>query len=78
LKRRILGERIVKGIRFPVMEEKEFVEFVFDSDIRSQKETYGLMKYFNSVIKTPLGFSEAKRVGHLKTISRFKSFRRVA
>jgi len=55
------------------MEQKEFVEFVLDSDILSQKETYGLMKYFNSVIKTPLGFSEAKRVGHLKIISRFKS-----
>jgi len=72
VKRRILGERIVKGIRFPVMEEKEFVEFVLDSDILSQKETYGLMKYFNSVIKTPLGFSEAKRV-NLKIISRFRS-----
>jgi len=73
VKRKILGERIVKGIRFPVMEQKEFVEFVLDSDILSQKETYGLMKYFNSVIKTPLGFSEAKRVGHLKIISRFRS-----
>jgi len=75
VKRRILGERIVKGIRFPVMEQKEFVEFVLDSDILSQKETYGLMKYFNSVAKTPLGFSEAKRVGHLKMISRFRSLK---
>ena len=73
VKRRIVGQRIVKGIRFPVMEEKDFVEFVLDSDILSQKETYDLMKYFNSVIKTPPGFSEAKRVGHLKIISRFKS-----
>ena len=73
VKRRILGERIVRGIRFPAMEQKEFVEFVLDSDILSQKETYGLMKYFNSVIKTPLGFSEAKRVWHLKIISRFTS-----
>ena len=37
VKRRILGERIVKGIRFLVMEEKEFVEFVLDSDIIPRK-----------------------------------------
>ena len=30
VKRRILGERVVKGIRFPVMEENEFARVVLD------------------------------------------------
>ena len=69
VKRRILGERIVKGIRFPVMEQKEFAEVVLDSNIPlTQRETHSLMKYFSSVLKTPVGFSEAKRGGQLKRI----------
>ena len=75
VKRRILGERIVKGIRFPVMEQKEFVHVVLDSDILTKSETYGLMKYFNSVLNTPLGFSETKRTGQLKMISRFRKLK---
>ena len=38
--RRILGERIVKGIRFPLMEQTEFADFVLDSDILTKKESY--------------------------------------
>ena len=74
VKRRILGERIVKGIRFPVMEQKEFADIVLDSNILTQRETHSLMKYFSSVLKTPVGFSEAVRVGQLKKISRFELF----
>ena len=33
VKRRILGERIVKGIRFPLMEEKEFLDAVLECDL---------------------------------------------
>jgi len=62
VKRRILGEGIVKAIRFPVMQEKDFADVVLDSDILTHKETCSLTKYFNSVLKTPVGFSEAKRV----------------
>ena len=74
VKRRILGERIVKGIRFPVMEQKEFADIVLDSYILTQRETHSLMKYFSSVLKTPVGFSVAKRGGQLKEISRFEVF----
>ena len=73
VKRRILGERIVKGIRFPVMAEKDFADVVLDSDMLTRKETCIFMKYFNSVLKTPVGFSEAKRNGHSRLISRFRS-----
>ena len=75
VKRRILGERIVKGIRFPVMEQKEFADVVLDSDILTHKENYGLMKYFSSVLKTPIAFSKDKRLGYLKIISRFTSLK---
>ena len=37
------------------------------------RETYDLMKYFNSVLKTPVGFSRAKRDGKLKIFCRFRS-----
>jgi len=73
VKRRILGERIVKGIRFPVMAEKDFADVVLDSDMLTHKETCIFMKYFNSVLKTPVGFSEAKRNVHSRIISRFRS-----
>ena len=33
VKRRFLGEEIVKAIRFPVMSQKEFASFVLDCDI---------------------------------------------
>jgi len=71
VKRRILGERIVKGIRFPVMKQEEFADLVLDSDILTHKEAYELMKYFNSVLKTPVGFAETKRAGQVRNISRF-------
>ena len=73
VKRRILGERIVKGLRFPVMEKKEFVDVVFDSEILTQRETYHMMKYFNSVLNAPVEFPEEKRDGCLYTMSRFRS-----
>ena len=76
VKRRILGERIVKAIRFPVMEQQEFADVVLDCDILTKKELFDLMKYFSSVLKFPMGFSEAKRPGsveRIKMMSRFES-----
>ena len=73
VKRRILGERIVKAIRFPVMEQQEFADVVLDCDILTKKELFDLVKYFNSVLKFPMGFSEATRRGFLQRVSRFES-----
>ena len=70
LKRRILGDRIVKAIRFPVMEEKEFVDVVLDCDILTKKELFDLMKNFNSVLNVPVGFSEVKRRVSHERVSR--------
>jgi len=61
VKRRILGERIVKSIRFPVMKEKEFAEVVLDSEVLTPRESFDMVKYFNSVLKVPEGFSESTR-----------------
>ena len=73
VKRRILGERIVKGIRFPVMEQKEFASIVLDSDILTKKESYDMVKYFSSVLNFPVGFPQNKRAGSVKIVSRFRS-----
>ena len=76
VKRRVLGERVVQGIRFPVMEEREFADFVLDSEILTAKETNRLVKYFNSVLNDPVGFPDAKRAGHKLEASRFRSLGR--
>ena len=75
VKRKILGERIVKAIRFPVMDQEEFADVVLDCDILTKKELIDLMKYFSGVLKFPKGFSEATRPGSLQRIkmSRFRS-----
>ena len=62
-KRRILGERIVKGIRFPVMAEVEFASVVLDCKILTPDEAFNLFKYFNSVPDIPVGFPETERTG---------------
>ena len=74
-KRRILGERIVKAIRFPVMEQEAFADVVLDCDILTEKELFELTKYFHSVLKFPVGFSEVPRAGshhNRRIISRFE------
>jgi len=63
VKRRILGERIVKAIRFPVMKEKEFADVVLDSEVLTPRESFDMVKYFNSLRKVPEGFTESPRAG---------------
>ncbi len=62
-KRKILGERIVKGIRFPVMKEYDFAAVVFDCKILTQDEAFSVVKMFNSVPDTPVVFSVHHRTG---------------
>lgn len=73
VKRRILGERIVKAIRFPIMEQREFVAVVLDSDILTSKEVYDVMKYYSAVLTSPVGFPETIRVGNAHRCCRFSS-----
>ena len=62
VKRRILGDEIVKAIRFPSMSQKEFASVVFDSYILTLQEVGDLMKYFNGVLASPLPFKQGKRI----------------
>ena len=71
VKRRILGDMIVKQIRFPVMEEKEFTGVVLGSGILTQQEVVNLVEHFNSSLKSPVGFRGDKRVGALRSCFRF-------
>ena len=73
LKRKALGERIVKGIRFPAMTEREFVDIVLDSEILTSSETNHMIKYYNSVLDNPVGFHVAKRTRRTNVISNFAS-----
>ena len=73
VKRKFLGERIVKAIRFPVMNQQEFADVVLDCDILTKDESFDLVKYFSSVLKFPVGFYEAIRPGSLQRMSRFGS-----
>ena len=73
VKRRILGEGIVKEIRFPVMSQKEFVSVVFDSHILSFQEFGDMMKHYSNVLSTPLPYKQIPRLGSIRRCSRFKS-----
>ena len=63
VKRRILGENVVKEIRSPVMTFYEFAKFVIDCQILTQKEVSDIVKYFASCLDTQVGFPEFHRAG---------------
>ena len=76
-KRRILGERIVKGIRFPIMKEHEFADVVLDCKILTPDEAFRVFKFFNSVLSSPVGFPEEDRTGLRELFQRCCRFRSV-
>ena len=70
-KRKILGERIVKGIRFPIMKEHDFAAVVLDCKVLTPDEALSVFKFFNSVPGSPLGFPEKRRRGCYHRCCRF-------
>ena len=70
-KRRILGETIVKSVRFPLMSQKEFVSVVFDSNILTFSEISDVMKHYSGVLTTSLPFLEAPRIARFYQCKRF-------
>ena len=60
IKRRILGEEIFKGIRFPTMKQEDFASVVLDSKILITEEIVTMFKYFNSVSSCAVGFPEPR------------------
>jgi len=73
-KRRIIGEEIVKDIRFPLMSQQEFASVVIDSDILTLKEVGDLVKHYNGVLTSCLPFIQAPRKDCL-TVHRCQRFR---
>ena len=83
VKRRILGEEIVKAIRFPVMSQKEFASVVVDSDILTKKEFGLMMKHYGGVgLESSLPFMHSPRqsrqrdAGVLHRVYRYENVRR--
>ena len=74
VKRQILGEEVVKAIRFPLMSEKEFVSVVIDSCILTSKEVGDMMKHYNDVLTSPLAFIETPRITSFYQYHRFGKF----
>ena len=62
IKRKILGEEIVKAIRFSLISQKEFASVVLDCDILTETEICDMIKYYNDVdLKSPLAFEHSPR-----------------
>ena len=62
LKRRVLGEKIIKAIRYAVMKQEEFAGVVLDAKILTPDEIVTFFKFFSSLeISPPLGFSDTRR-----------------
>ena len=75
IKREILGEEIVKAIRFSLITEKEFASVVLDCDILSEREICDMIKHYNDVdLKSPLAFVHSPR--NLRRCCRFAEINR--
>ena len=73
IKRRILGEEVIKAIRFPLMTIEEFASFVPDTNLLNLDEITVLFKFF--AIKTsPVAFSKVPRRNRpIHRVGRFQS-----
>ena len=75
-KRRIIGEEILKEIRFPVMSLEEFAGVVIDSNILNIQELGDMMKHYGQVLTSPLPYLQFPRTETLRRVCRFKDFKK--
>ena len=73
VKRGILGEEIVKAIRFPTMKHEEFASVVLDTDLLKKAEIKNIIKRLSCVSTSSTIFPEKKRRGALKVAERRSS-----
>ena len=74
IKRRILGEEVIKAVRFPLMTIEEFASFVPDTNLLNLDEITVLFKFF--AIKTsPVAFSKVPRGKPIYRVARVQSVR---
>ena len=71
-KRRIIGEEILKEIRFPLMSLKEFASFVIDSNILNMQEVGDMIKHYSKVLTSPFPYLQSPRTGAFRRVRRFK------
>ena len=60
-KRSVLGEQIIKAIRFPVMKQNEFADVVLETKILTPDEILLFFKFYCSSLTYPTGFLETRR-----------------
>ena len=79
VKRRILGEEIVKAIRFPLMSQKEFASVVVDCEILTKKEIGVMMKHYVGVaLESSLPFMHSPRQPRTGLFHRIYKFTEVS
>ena len=77
LKRRVLGEKIIKAIRYAAMKQEEFAGVVLDAKILTPDEIVTFFKFFSShEVSPPLGLSETRRRSCLHRCGRFTLMQR--
>ena len=76
VKRQVLGAKIVRNIRFPVMTQIEFMDVVLKSKILTPEETSMMKNYFSCAVTSAVGFLHDHRLGPLLRCSRFLGFNR--
>ncbi|XP_078376531.1 BTB/POZ domain-containing protein 6-like [Oculina patagonica] len=74
VKRQILGEEIVKAMRFPLMSQAEFLSVVFDSYILTMQEVGDIMKHYSGILASVLPFTQAARINPAASVYRCHRF----
>ena len=77
LKRRVLGETIVKALRFPTMKQEDFASMVLDSKILTPDEIVTVIKCLSSVSRPPVDLPEMKRSGFKGNIQKMLQVYRI-
>ncbi|XP_044184644.1 BTB/POZ domain-containing protein 2-like [Acropora millepora] len=73
-KRAIIGEEILKEIRFPLMSQEEFASFVMDSNILNMHEVDYMIKHYSKVLTSPLPYLHSPRTVALRRVCRFNKY----
>ncbi|XP_067044127.1 BTB/POZ domain-containing protein 6-like [Acropora muricata] len=73
-KRAIIGEEILKAIRFPLMSQEEFASFVMDSNILNMHEVDYMIKHYSKVLTSPLPYLHSPRTVALRRVCRFNKY----
>jgi len=63
--KRLLGEEVIKGIRFPKMKQEDFATVVIGSEILGETEFVSINRHMssNSASRIPVRFPETERSG---------------